>query len=224
MSDPDFSIQRESMVHRQIQRRGIFTPRVLEAFCCIPRHRFVPREDWAYAYDDCPLPIGLGQTISQPYIVALMTDLLKLRGDETVLEIGTGSGYQAALLSLLAQQVYTVERHAVLAQEAARRLTAAGINNVTVLTGDGSGGFPEYAPFQGILVTAAAPRVPEPLLEQLDVGGRLIIPVGSRSGQDLVIAQKSPAGCRLRSVSPVAFVPLRGEYGWKENEWQSYGE
>lgn len=215
---------REEMVMEQIFRRGVHTARVLKALRALPRHWFVPDDLLLYAYDDSPLPIGQGQTISQPYIVALMTDLLKLRGDETVLEIGTGSGYQAALLSLLAQQVYTVERHAVLAQEAARRLTAAGINNVTVLTGDGSGGFPEYAPFQGILVTAAAPRVPEPLLEQLDVGGRLIIPVGSRSGQDLVIAQKSPAGCRLRSVSPVAFVPLRGEYGWKENEWQSYGE
>lgn len=215
---------REEMVMEQIFRRGVHTARVLKALRALPRHWFVPEDTQSYAYDDTPLPIGHGQTISQPYMVALMTDLLKLEGDETVLEVGAGSGYQAALLGLLARQVYSIERHAELAEEAARKLTQAGITNVIVRTGDGSGGLPEFAPFQGILVTAAAPLVPEPLLEQLAVGGRLIIPVGSRDGQDLVVAQKSASGCRMRSISPVAFVPLRGRYGWKEDEWRSYGE
>lgn len=218
MSDPDFSTQRETMVHRQIQRRGIFTPRVLQAFSRIPRHRFVPREDWAYAYDDCPLPIGLGQTISQPYIVALMTDLLLLNGDETVLEVGTGSGYQAAILSLLARQVHTVERHPELAERARKVLEELGLHNVTVHCGDGSLGWPEAAPYQGIIVTAAAPDVPLPLLEQLADGGRLVLPVGSPGFQELQAWQREGDVWNYRSILSVAFVLLRGEYGWKEND------
>lgn len=218
MSDPEFSIQREAMVRRQIERRGIHTPRVLEAFCCVPRHHFVPREDWPYAYDDCPLPIGLGQTISQPYIVALMTDLLRLRGDETVLEIGTGSGYQAAILGLLARQVHTIERHPTLAGRARQALELLDIKNVTVHCGDGSLGWPEAAPYLGILVTAAAPAAPQPLLEQLAEGGRMVLPVGSPGFQVLELWQRSGETWHHEEVIPVAFVPLRGKYGWKEDE------
>nr|WP_075072477.1 protein-L-isoaspartate(D-aspartate) O-methyltransferase [Longilinea arvoryzae] len=218
MSDPDFSVQREAMVLRQIQRRGIFTPRVLEAFCRIPRHRFVPREDWAYAYDDCPLPIGLGQTISQPYIVALMTDLLRLRGDETVLEVGTGSGYQAAILALLTRQVHTIERHPALADRARKVLEALGLDNVSVHVGDGSLGWPEAAPYQGILVTAAPPDVPQPLLDQLVDGGRLVLPVGSPGFQVLQVWQRSGETWQEETVLSVAFVLLRGKYGWKEED------
>lgn len=216
MMDPDFTAQRESMVRWQIERRGILTPRVLEAFRRIPRHLFVPRKDWPDAYEDRPLPIGLGQTISQPYIVALMTDLLRLQGTETVLEIGTGSGYQAAILSLLAGQVHTIERHELLAERARQVLESLGLRNVSVHTADGSLGWPEAAPYGGILVTAAAPAVPAPLLEQLAEGGRLVLPVGPSGYQVLQVWQREGEAWTHEEVIPVAFVPLRGQYGWKE--------
>jgi protein-L-isoaspartate(D-aspartate) O-methyltransferase len=218
MDNPEFSSQRESMVRRQIERRGIHTPRVLEAFRCVPRHRFLPAQDWPYAYDDCPLPIGLGQTISQPYIVALMTDLLQLAGDEIVLEVGTGSGYQAAILGRLARQVHTIERHATLADRARNTLQALGFENVSIHCADGSLGWPEAAPYQGILVTAAAPSIPRPLLEQLDQGARLVLPVGSPGFQVLEVWQRFGESWQHEEVIPVAFVPLRGKYGWRDSD------
>jgi len=216
MKDSEFSSLRESMARWQIERRGILTPRVLAAFRSVPRHRFVRREDWPDAYEDRPLPIGLGQTISQPYIVALMTDLLRLQGGETVLEIGTGSGYQAAILSLLAGQVHTIERHELLAERARQVLESLGLRNVSVHTADGSLGWPEAAPYGGILVTAAAPAVPAPLLEQLAEGGRLVLPVGPSGYQVLQVWQREGEAWTHEEVIPVAFVPLRGQYGWKD--------
>lgn len=206
------------MVRRQIERRGIHTARVLEAFRSVPRHRFLPAQDWPYAYDDCPLPIGLGQTISQPYIVALMSDLLQLHGDETVLEVGTGSGYQAAILGRLARQVHTIERHEMLADRAEKTLQALGLDNVCVHCGDGSLGWPAAAPYQGILVTAAAPAAPRPLLEQLDEGARLVLPVGSPGFQVLEVWQRFGESWKHEEIIPVAFVPLRGRYGWREDD------
>jgi protein-L-isoaspartate(D-aspartate) O-methyltransferase len=218
MNDPNFSSQRENMVRWQIERCGILTPRVLEAFRRLPRHQFLREEDWPYAYEDRPLPIGLGQTISQPYIVALMTDLLQLTGGENVLEVGTGSGYQAGILGLLASQVHTIERHETLAERASRILSSLRLDNVMVHCADGSLGWPEAAPYQGILVTAAAPSVPQPLLDQLAENGRLVLPVGSPGFQVLQVWQRSGDSWQHEDDLPVAFVPLRGQYGWQEDE------
>lgn len=211
---------RELMVNEQIARRGINDPRLLEAFRRVPRHRFVPLDSRPQAYRDGPLPIGAGQTISQPYIVALMTDLLRLDGTQRVLEIGTGSGYQAAILGELARSVHTVERLPELAERAAALLRELGYTNIHVHTGDGSLGWPEAAPYDGILVTAAAPRAPDPLLEQLAPGGRLVAPVGGRAGQELQIWTRTPCGLEMESEIPVAFVPLRGKEGWREEDWE----
>jgi protein-L-isoaspartate(D-aspartate) O-methyltransferase len=180
-----YESQRQHMVDTQLLRRDIHEPRVLDAMRSVPRHRFIPPEHYQYAYTDGPLPIGQGQTISQPYIVALMTQLLGLDGDEYVLEIGTGSGYQAAVLGSLAKQVHTIERHADLAHKARRVLAELGFTNVQVHIGDGSLGLLDFAPYDGIMVTAAAPNVPQALLDQLAERGRLVIPVGSRGGQYL---------------------------------------
>jgi protein-L-isoaspartate(D-aspartate) O-methyltransferase len=169
---------RKRMINEQIVSRGIHEERLLDALQRVPRHWFVPEEYADIAYSDGPLPIGQGQTISQPYIVALMTELLELHGDEVVLEVGTGSGYQAALLGALAHQVHTIERHFALAEKAEQVLRKLGITNVMVHVGDGTLGLPEYAPFQAIMVTAAAPRVPQPLFDQLDEGGWLVLPEG----------------------------------------------
>lgn len=211
--DMDYQRARERMVERQIARRGIDSPRVLEAFRSVPRHLFVPQNKREFAYSDGPLPIGRGQTISQPYIVAYMTEALDLQGEERVLEIGTGSGYQAAILGELAAEVYTVERHQDLAKTASQRLQDMGYENIHVIQGDGTEGLPEHAPFQGVIVTAAAPEVPRPLLEQLDEGGRLIMPVGSRGGQVLKLYQRREGDFSVKALSPVAFVPLIGEHG-----------
>lgn len=208
------------MVYEQIERRGIRHPGVLNAMRTVPRHLFVPYELRDHAYEDGALGIGSGQTISQPYIVALMTSLLVLGGDENILEVGTGSGYQAAILSYLGRTVHTVERHGELAKEAAYRLYNLGIDNVIVHEGDGSLGWPENAPYQAILVTAAAPVLPETLAEQLDEGGRLVIPVGPRGKQELQRWQRERGRLDYESIIPVAFVPLRGNYGWREEEWQ----
>jgi protein-L-isoaspartate(D-aspartate) O-methyltransferase len=205
------------MVERQLRARGISDERVLEAMATIPRHLFVPVSDQMDAYADCPLPIGHRQTISQPYIVALMTELMKLCGDETVLEIGTGSGYQAAILAHLARKVFSVERIPELAHEAAQRLENLGVSNVSVVESDGTIGLPEEAPFDGILVTAAGPTVPPPLLEQLAEGGRLVIPVGSRMGQMLEVWHRTQGETQRQAIAPVAFVPLVGEHGWDES-------
>jgi len=215
-----YTQERLRMVAEQIQARDIYDERVLEAMRKVPRHRFVPPEHWHLAYADCPLPIGQSQTISQPYIVSLMTELLLLGGNEVILEIGTGSGYQAAILSLLAREVYTIERHQHLATQAAEVLAELGLTNVHVHVGDGSLGWPEHAPYDGVIATAAAPRVPKPLLEQLADGGRLVIPVGGRGGQYLERWLRQGEKFKHEQGVPVAFVPLLGEYGWQETSWE----
>jgi len=217
-SDDSYQADRLRMVRNQIESRGIRDPRVLQAMQEIPRHLFVPSERRHLAYVDGPLPIGEGQTISQPYIVALMTELLELSGDEQVLEVGTGSGYQAAVLSKLAEKVYSLERIPELAEQARVRLSDLGSSNVEVRVGDGSAGLPDHAPFDGILVTAAAPRVPEALKGQLADGGVLVLPVGSRAGQILERWRREGDLYRTEKIAPVAFVPLIGSQGWDENE------
>ncbi len=207
------------MVASQIERRGITSPRVLEAMHGVPRHKFVPPEMIHYAYDDNPLPIGNSQTISQPYIVALMTQLLALTGSETVLEIGTGSGYQAAILGSLAREVHSIERHADLAERARIVLKELGYKNVFVHVGDGTLGWQEASPYQGIIITAAAPEPPQPLLNQLADGGKMVIPVGAWGSQMLQLLQKEKMDYSTVDVLPVAFVPLRGKFGWKEENW-----
>jgi protein-L-isoaspartate(D-aspartate) O-methyltransferase len=218
-----YTRERQEMVKGQIAARGVRDPRVLEAMRSTPRHAFVQPEHCHLAYTDGPLPIGYGQTISQPYIVALMTELLELKGDEKVLEVGTGSGYQAAVLAHLAREVHSIERYENLALYAARILEQLGLENVHVHTGDGSLGLPGYAPFTAIIVTAAAPSVPKALLDQLEAGGRLVIPVGSRGGQVLERWRRNPGDQESgqageysgEAILPVAFVPLVGEAGWK---------
>lgn len=210
---------RNRMVDDQIISRGIHDERLLDVLRRVPRHWFVPEEYAQIAYSDGPLPIGRGQTISQPYIVALMTELLELRGEENVLEVGTGSGYQAALLGSLARQVHTVERHASLAENAEKVLMRLGLTNVMVHIGDGSLGLHGYAPFQAIIVTAAAPHVPQPLFDQLDEGGCLVLPEGGAGGQMLDRWRKQEGELEQEHIAPVAFVPLRGQHGWKESNW-----
>lgn len=210
------------MVAEQLMERDIRDQRVLEAMKTVPRHLFVPPEHRHLAYADGPLPIGGGQTISQPYIVALMTQMLRLVGDENVLEIGTGSGYQAAILAHLAREVHTIERYARLAENAAGVLKELGLANVHVHIGDGSQGLAEFSPYQAILVTAAAPEAPQSMLDQLDDDGRLVIPVGGQTGQYLQRWQRHGAGFTQEVLVPVAFVPLRGQSGWKEDKWKSH--
>jgi protein-L-isoaspartate(D-aspartate) O-methyltransferase len=202
------------MVDRQLRRRGIGDERVLAAMARVPRERFVPEDVRRYAYDDGALPIGHGQTISQPFIVATICSLLRLGGTERVLDVGTGSGYQAAVLAELAAEVVTIERLPELAEAARASLVEAGYVGVEVRVGDGSLGVPDRAPFDGIAVAAAAPTVPRALYEQLVEGGRLVVPRGSRWGQDLVLVEKTPDGPHeVRSV-PCRFVPLVGDEGF----------
>lgn len=203
------------MVHRQIAGRGLRDSRLLAAFESVPRHLFVPEEYRRHAYADGPLPIGYGQTISQPYIVAFMTHLLELTGSERVLEVGTGSGYQAAILSRLAAEVLTVEMIPELFTEAEKILSKLGCANVHCHLADGSLGWIESAPYDGILVAAAAPSAPQSLLDQLAEGGRMVLPVGGRGYQELEIWRREDGELKCRSSLGVAFVPLRGEYGWK---------
>jgi protein-L-isoaspartate(D-aspartate) O-methyltransferase len=214
---PDFTSARQRMVAKQITARGLRDARLLAAFESVSRHRFIPdpaERQWAYA--DSPCAIGFGQTISQPYMVALMTDLLHLKGDERVLEVGTGSGYQAAILSLLAAEVHTVEVIPDLAASAARLLIELGYANVHMHTGDGSLGWPDAAPYDGIIVAAAAPRVPAPLLAQLADDGALVLPVGVPRGiQQLELWEKTGGELSCRRIVEVAFVPLRGALGWQ---------
>lgn len=202
------------MVEQQLAARGITDARVLEAMERVPRHLFVPPARRSAAYDDTPLPLGEGQTISQPYMVAWMTELLELEGDETVLEIGTGSGYQAAILGVLAARVYTVERIEELAAGAGARLNELGFENVRIVVGDGSKGLPEHAPYDAIIVTAGSPAVPEVLVDQLAVGGRMVIPVGTSSMQMLTLVTRDEEGVRHREIGTCVFVPLVGMYGW----------
>jgi len=214
--DPYFQNERERMVSEQLASRTIRDPRVLLAMRSVPRELFVPPEHRLLAYADGPLPIGQGQTISQPFIVALMSQLLELQGEENVLEVGTGSGYQAAVLAHLAKSVHTIERHASLARSAERVFSQLGLENIHTHIGDGTRGYPEAAPFNGIIVTAAAPKVPHPLLEQLADGGRLVIPVGGRRGQYLERWRRLGDDYRHESLEPVAFVPLLGKHGWED--------
>jgi protein-L-isoaspartate(D-aspartate) O-methyltransferase len=202
------------MVEWQLSQRGIHDPRVLDAFREVPRHLFVPTELIHHAYDDCPLPIGEGQTISQPYMVAVMTEAAALTGREKVLEVGTGSGYQAAILARLAARVYTVEQHAALSLAAEERLRRLGVTNVIFLVGDGSLGYPEAAPYDVIVVTAAAPTIPETLVEQLTPHGRLVIPVGSRDSQELLLVRRKGGEISRETINYCRFVPLGGRYGW----------
>jgi protein-L-isoaspartate(D-aspartate) O-methyltransferase len=207
----DFAAERRRMVEEQIRGRGVTAPEVLAAMQTVPRHLFVPDGERRNAYADRPLPIGADQTISQPYIVALMTSLLDIQPGDRILEVGTGSGYQAAVLSRLARHVYSVEILEPLANRARRTLSVVGYNNVHVRTGDGYKGWPEEAPFDGIIVTAAAPRIPEPLLRQLKPGGKLVIPVGE-GYQDLeVLTKRADGGFDRTKVLPVRFVPMTGQ-------------
>lgn len=209
-----FAEERRRMVETQIRKRGVKDERVLRAMAAVPRHEFVPAPWIHQAYADEPLPIGHGQTISQPYIVAAMTASLGLTGTEKVLEIGTGCGYQAAVLSLLAREVYTVELLPELAQSAADRLKWLGFGNVHVHCGDGTLGWQEFAPYDAILVAAAAPLVPEPLLQQLAEGGRLIAPVGDEFNQELQVVTKRDGQTSIQPGGPCRFVPLMGKHGW----------
>ena len=215
MSQEEHLLGRKRMVEEQIVRRGVHDPRLLSVMGDVPRHRFVLADDLAWAYADGPLPIGHGQTISQPYIVALMTDLLQLNGVERVLEVGTGSGYQAAVLGRMAAEVHTVEVIPELAAQATKILAELGFSNIQIHDGDGSQGWPAASPYNAILVAAAAPSVPQPLLDQLAEGGRLVIPVGDRGNQQLECWTRTGQKFERRVSLQVAFVPLRGEYGWK---------
>ena len=203
----EFTEERERMVRTQIEGRGVRDPRVLAALRAVPRHRFVPETLWGSAYEDGPLPIGHGQTISQPYIVAVMTELLAPGPEDVVLDVGTGSGYQAAVLARLVKHVYSIEIVPALAEEARARLAALGYTNVDVITGDGWKGLPAHAPYGGILVAAAPPHVPQPLLEQLALGARLVIPVGE-GDQDLRVYERNERGFDQRTLFGVRFVPL----------------
>jgi protein-L-isoaspartate(D-aspartate) O-methyltransferase len=216
---PDtFATARLAMVESQIRKRGVSSLRVLEAMECVPRHEFVPEKFRDYAYADKPLPIGEGQTISQPYVVAAMTEALELSGAERVLEIGTGSGYQAAVLSRLAREVITVESRTPLALAAQERLMNLGYANVHVHNGDGSAGFPDAAPYDAILVTAGAPEIPQAFASQLREGGRIVIPVGDAENQKLVKARKEGGDLKSRSLFDCRFVPLLGRYGWSPSD------
>jgi protein-L-isoaspartate(D-aspartate) O-methyltransferase len=213
-----FEAERRRMVEQQLAARGIHDPLVLAAMGKVPREKFVSAGQAAFAYDDGPLPIGEGQTISQPYVVALMTEALALTRTDRVLEIGTGSGYAAAILAEIAAEVYTVERLPPLAERARQLLADLGYANVHVLAGDGTLGWPEHAPYHAIVVTAGGPRVPQALLDQLAIGGRLVIPVGPVPfDQSLVrIVRASTGDYRREELEAVAFVPLIGEQGWPE--------
>ncbi len=202
--------QRIAMVRDQIEARGVSDPRVLDAMRTVPRHLFVPEALRDVAYSDYPLPIGYAQTISQPFIVAIMTELLEPQPEHKVLEIGTGSGYQAAVLSRLVEHVYTIEIVAPLAERAKEALQQGGYDNVTVIAGDGYRGYPVQAPFDGIIVTAAPEEVPQPLLDQLRVGGKLVIPVGDQH-QELEVIERTESGFETQTIFAVRFVPMTGE-------------
>jgi protein-L-isoaspartate(D-aspartate) O-methyltransferase len=215
MAGDRFARERLKMVEGQIEARGVRDARVLHAMRTVPRHLFVPISHQDSAYEDRPLPIGHGQTISQPYIVALMTEMLALSPEDRVLEIGAGSGYQAAILGSLAREVISIERLSEIAAMAGEHLRATNITNVTVVCGDGTKGFPEKAPYNAIIITAAAPDVPTPLIEQLAEGGRLVAPVGGRDFQTLVKVVKKDGQLHTTYHGGVCFVPLVGEYGWR---------
>lgn len=212
--EPDFEALRARMAAEQLERRGISDARVLEAMARVPREAFTDADDRKRAYDDIPILIGWGQTMSQPYMVALICEAAAVRAKDRVLDIGTGTGYQAAVLAELAQEVHTVERLGQLAERARKRLDAAGYGRVQVHLGDGSLGDPEHAPFDAITVAAAAPGLPSSLYDQLVLGGRLVIPIGDRRGQRLEVVVKSPEGPAVAHSVECRFVPLVGEEGY----------
>lgn len=212
----DDEAARFQMVEQQLRKRGVTDPRVLRAFQMVPRHLFVPPEELREAYADHPLPIGSGQTISQPYIVALMVEQLRLQGHERVLEIGAGSGYQSAILSQLALEVYAVERLPELVPAIEQRLRRLGATNVHLAVADGSLGWPAQAPFDAIIVSAAAPRVPQALLDQLGDPGRLVVPIGSAEGQVLMAIERRGGDVQQHMLGPCLFVPLVGTQGWAD--------
>ena len=213
-SDP-YTAERERMVQDQMEARMITNKRVLEAMRSIPRHMFVPPELRSAAYRDHPLPIGEGQTISQPYIVALMTQLLDPQENDRILEIGAGSGYQAAILGKLAKRVITMERIPSVAERARANLAGLNITSVELIVGDGTQGYPPEAPYNGILITASTPAVPQPLIDQLADGGRLVAPVGGRDVQELQLQTRRGKNIDVTYHGGVVFVPLIGEYGWE---------
>lgn len=215
MKPPDFALARRKMVQEQLVARGIKDKRVLDAMMKVQRHLFVEEGLWHQAYGDFPLPIGEGQTISQPYIVALMTAALHLKGDEKVLEIGTGSGYQTAVLAELTKQVFSIERIGPMASKARKILDAIGYADALIRVSDGTLGWKEEAPFDGIIVTAGAPEIPPALVQQLGVRGRLVIPVGDEYTQTLFKVVKKEKGYKREDLGGVRFVKLIGDHGWK---------
>lgn len=217
LTEQEFAVKREQMVRNQLVDRNIQDPRVLDAMRRVPRHAFVPDELRFAAYRDRPLPIGYEQTISQPYIVAVMLELLQLCGHETVLEVGTGSGYQTALLAELGAMVYSLECKPELAALAGRRLSDLGYDNVEIYKGDGSQGLADMGPYDAIIVGASAPSIPGPLMAQLREGGRLVLPVGDRDTQYLERVWRSDGEWHVEQLLPVVFVPLLGRYGFKEH-------
>lgn len=210
----NYEPMRNRMVEEQLIGRGITDKRVLDAFRKVPRHEFVPGKLSAGAYSDYPLPIGSDQTISQPYMVALMTECLGLKGDEKILEVGTGSGYQLAILAELCREVYSVERFEGLAQNSKEILVRLGYGNFSIKVGDGTLGWEEFAPYDGIIVTAGAPGIPESLAAQVKDGGRIIIPIGSEFSQVLTVAEKKGKTIEARPICGCMFVPLVGKEGW----------
>jgi len=212
----EYAAQRVEMIEKQVRRRGVTDPAVLAAMQAVPRHEFVAEEIRSNAYADAPLPIGGGQTISRPYIVAAMTAALHLRASDKVLEIGTGCGYQAAVLACLAKDVFTIERRPELASGACARLARLGYSNAHVHCGDGTLGLPEFAPFDAILVAAAAPAIPRPLLAQLAEGGRMILPLGGVEHQELQLIEKHGDAFPTKMLEGCRFVPLVGYHGWQE--------
>lgn len=216
-TEQDFATEREQMVRDQLIDRNIMDPRVLDAMRRVPRHAFVPKELAFAAYKDRPLPIGYKQTISQPYVVAYMVELLQLSGHEIILEIGTGSGYQTAVLAELGAFVYSMERNLNLAEKAGKLLAELDYNNVEILAGDGSQGLPDMSPFDAVIVSASAPTIPKPLQAQLRNNGRLVIPVGRRESQYLERVWRDNDQWHVERLLPVVFVPLIGKYGFPES-------
>ncbi|MCL4503524.1 MAG: protein-L-isoaspartate(D-aspartate) O-methyltransferase [Deltaproteobacteria bacterium] len=214
MTEDSYAALRERMVDQQIEARGVADLRVLAAMRKVPRHLFIPSHLWDQAYNDYPLPIGENQTISQPYIVALMTELLEITETDRVLEVGTGSGYQAAILAELAAEVFSIDRVGGLADQARQVLDSLGYTNIKIRVGDGTLGWPEEMPFDAIIVTAGAPKVPRPLTEQLALGGRLVIPVGDVWSQTLTCVRKTREGLKFEYHGGCRFVRLIGKYGW----------
>jgi len=210
----DFKKAREEMIRYQIKGRDIRDERVISAMSSIPREKFVLEGEKDNAYLDCPLSIGVGQTISQPFMVALMTQCLSLKGPEIVLEVGTGSGYQAVILSKLVKMVYTIERFSILAERAEKIFKELEIKNIKVIVRDGSKGLEEYSPYDGIIVTAGAPEIPKSLIDQLDEKGRIVIPVGNSFSQDLLLGIKEKSKLKISNYGGCVFVPLVGKYGW----------